>query len=85
MGHVNNAAYLDYIDEHLAATRREATLARLPRRYRIEFVAPAEAGMSLRGAGWEDRLAWCYRLESDVGRELVRARLETDAATWVGG
>jgi acyl-ACP thioesterase len=85
LAHVNNAAYLDYIEEHLLVAGHEAELAQLPRRYRIEFVSPAEPGMLVRAAGWPGELAWCYRLESADGRELVRARLETDPATWVGG
>jgi acyl-ACP thioesterase len=85
MGHVNNAAYLDYMDDHLVSAGRTAEIGRLPRRYRVEFVAPAEPGMSLVGRAWDDGLAWCYRLETADGRELVRARLETDPALWVGG
>jgi acyl-ACP thioesterase len=85
LGHVNNAAYLDYMDAHLEWAGRSAEVSRLPRRYRVEFAAPAEPGMSLVGRGWNDELAWCYRLETANGRELVRARLETDPRLWVGG
>lgn len=84
MGHVNNAAYLDYIDEQLALAS-SSMLHTFPRRYRVEFTASAEPGTSLVGRGWEDDLAWCYRLETADGRELVRARVETDPGTWVGG
>ena len=41
--------------------------------------------MSLVGRGWDDGRSWCYRLETADGSELVRARLETDPALWVGG
>lgn len=78
LGHVNNAAYLDYMDDHLVSAGRPAEVSRLPRRYRVEFMAPAEPGMSLVGRGWDDELAWCYLLETADGRELLRARLETD-------
>jgi hypothetical protein len=73
------------MDDHLVSAGRTAEIGRLPRRYRVEFVAPAEPGMSLVGRAWDDGLAWCYRLETADGRELVRARLETDPALWVGG
>ena len=85
MAHVNNAAYLDYLDEQLGPIGGEEEPRRLPRRYRVEFVGPAEAGMELVGHGWAAELAWCWRLTDADGRELVRARLETDPATWVGG
>jgi acyl-ACP thioesterase len=85
LDHVNNAAYLDYMDDHLVSTGRAAEISRLPRRYRVEFVAPAEPGTTLVGRGWDDELAWIYRLETGDGRELLRARLETDPRLWVGG
>ena len=85
MGHVNNAAYLDYLDEHfLTGVRRPGSLP-IPRRYRAEFINSAEPGTDLLGRGWDDGKAWCYRLEAEDGREMLRARLETDPATWVGG
>lgn len=85
MAHVNNAAYLDYLDEHRAAAGGSEDVVRLPRRYRIEFVLPAKMGMELSAHGWPVDLAWCWRLSDANGVELVRARLETDPATWVGG
>lgn len=83
MGHVNNAAYLDYVDEHLAAIGRRAELRRRPRRYRAEFLAPAEAGMTITGEGWETEQGWCYRL-SAAGRELFRGRFDGASGSWVG-
>ncbi|MDP8904476.1 MAG: thioesterase [Chloroflexota bacterium] len=85
LGHVNNAAYLDYLEEHLVEVGRRADPRRRPRRYRLEFVASAEAGATLNGRGWQDELAWCYHLVDANGRALLRARLETDPALWVGG
>jgi medium-chain acyl-[acyl-carrier-protein] hydrolase len=85
MGHVNNAAHLDYVDEQLADAGRSVSTGRHPRRYRIEYAAPVEHGLDLTAYGWADDLAWCYRLCDAAGRDLVRARVETDPATWVGG
>jgi acyl-ACP thioesterase len=85
MGHVNNAAYIDYVDAHLLAAGRSPSLRRVPRRYRLEFIASARPDQRLVGNGWEDGPAWCYRLESDDRVELLRARLEAELASWVGG
>jgi acyl-ACP thioesterase len=84
MGHVNNAAYLDYLDEHYLADAARATLA-VPRRYRAEFLASAEPGARLTSVGWADGPVWRYRLDDDSARELFRANLDTDAANWVDG
>jgi hypothetical protein len=29
--------------------------------------------------------SWSYRLSDESGTEMLRARLETDPASWVGG
>jgi acyl-ACP thioesterase len=86
MGHVNNAVYLDYLEEHLAATGRRGELRRRPRRYRAEFIDSAEQGMTLVAEGWPAELGYDFRLRpATEGRDLFRARLETDASLWVGG
>ena len=85
MAHVNNAAYLDYLDEHYLTDRRAIQPLPLPRRYRAEFVVAAEPGDKMVGSGWQDEIGWCYLLETHERGELFRARLETDAAAWVGG
>ncbi|MGI8928539.1 MAG: acyl-ACP thioesterase domain-containing protein, partial [Candidatus Limnocylindrales bacterium] len=85
MAHVNNAAYLDYLDEQLlVGSPADATLP-LPRRYRAEFIASAEPGAQLAGQLWQAAPGSLYRLEDDDGREMLRARVETDLASWVGG
>lgn len=85
MAHVNNAAYLDYLDESYLADGRSRPALATPRRYRAEFIASAEPDADLVGRGWTVDAAWCYRLEDSSGREMLRARLETDTANWVGG
>jgi acyl-ACP thioesterase len=84
MAHVNNAAYLDYMDEQFLGLERIRHGLPVPRRYRAEFLWSAEAGAKVIGYGWEDGSAWNYRLSTDE-RELFSARLETDPADWVGG
>lgn len=84
MAHVNNAAYLDYMDEQFLGLERMRHRMPAPRRYRAKFIASAEAGAKVEGRGWDDDKDWLYQLT--IGeRELFRARLETDQADWVGG
>ena len=85
MAHVNNAAYLDFMDEHYLGAVRMRHGMPLPRRYRAEFIRSAAASARLVGRAWAEPRAWCYRLEDDTGDELLRARLEADPASWVGG
>jgi acyl-ACP thioesterase len=84
MGHVNNAAYIDYVDEHLVASGRRADTRHVPRRYRGEFLAATEPDMTIVGEGWPAAGVWQYRLSAD-GRELFRAQFTAPDANWVGG
>ena len=87
MAHVNNAAYLDFLDEHYLAAFEAPPTARLPvpRRYRAEFVGSAPAGGEVSGRAWQAGIGWCYSLTDGAGHELLRAALEVDPASWVGG
>ena len=49
MAHVNNAAYLDYLDEQYFADADPRTPLVTPRRYRAEFIASAEPHTQLVG------------------------------------
>jgi acyl-ACP thioesterase len=84
MAHVNNAAYLDYMDEQFLGLERIRHGLPVPRRYRAEFLWSAEAGAKVIGHGWEADGTWTYHLSTDE-RELFSARLETDPSAWVGG
>ncbi|HYO44508.1 MAG TPA: acyl-ACP thioesterase domain-containing protein [Candidatus Limnocylindrales bacterium] len=85
MGHVNNAAYLDYLEEALHAVGAIAlpAIAGTPRRVRIEYLAPASPGAGILGEAWQeaqdDRDGWAWRLTDDEGRELARARVTAGA------
>ena len=81
MGHVNNAAYLDYLEEALHAVGEPGRrlLAAVPRRVRLEYVAAAAPGAALTGSAWheggsiDDR--WAWRLAGDDGRDIARGQV----------
>ena len=81
MGHVNNAAYLDYLEEALIAAGAPAAgaVSTLPRSVRLEYVTPAAAAEELAGAVWPDESAgrpgWAWRLTGGGDRELARGRV----------
>jgi acyl-CoA thioesterase FadM len=80
LGHVNNAAYLDYFEETLLAGSPGAALTTaIPRTIRLEYVAPAAPGAVLDAAAWRSEEdgggAWAWRLASgatDLARGTVR-------------
>lgn len=72
MGHVNNAAYVDWLEE----TVPDAMARQTPRRYELEYIASAEAGDVLTTQTWHGGEAWSHRLvRASDGQELIRARL----------
>jgi acyl-ACP thioesterase len=76
MGHVNNAVYLDWIEEATAHAGYAARLSLLPRRIAIEYLASAEPGDRLTATAWAAGGRWWVQLRrSDDGKELVRASL----------
>jgi acyl-CoA thioesterase FadM len=81
MSHVNNAAYLDYLEEALldAGEAAVAAIAALPRTVRIEYLAPAAPGAHLSSAAWRDDLdglaGWAWRLVDPDEREVARGRV----------
>jgi acyl-CoA thioesterase FadM len=73
MGHVNNAVYLDWIDEALVAAGL-AGASRLPRRLRMEYAASAGPGVEVEIRTWTVGDGWSARLiRAGDGAELVRA------------
>jgi acyl-ACP thioesterase len=75
MGHVNNAAYLDYMEQAVALAGGGDTLRRWPRRYRLDYALPAGPDIALVGRAWRQPDSWAYRLEDEAGRQLFRAAL----------
>jgi acyl-ACP thioesterase len=73
MGHVNNAAYLDWIEEVLLAAGRDEAVNALPRRLRLEYRASAGPGDGVVALAWDDQGGWNVRISRVDGAELVRA------------
>jgi acyl-ACP thioesterase len=74
MDHVNNAVYLDWLEESIVGVAPDGELDVLPRGYRLEYAASAEPGATVDAVTWRDGARWAHR-ESVAGTELVRARL----------
>jgi acyl-CoA thioesterase FadM len=73
MGHVNNATYLDYVDEALAAVGGPAAFTgAAPRRVRLVYLGPALPGSELVCACWPLADGWACRMSDGSGVELVR-------------
>lgn len=96
MTHVNNAAYVDYLEEAVlaAGARGAGSVSAVPRRILLEYLVPAPPGARLLSAAWPDAAGdpsgWAWRLSNEDDheddheddRELARGRLiETAAAT----
>jgi acyl-ACP thioesterase len=77
MDHVNNAVYLDWLEDAvLAAGEASAELSLVPRRYSLEYAAAADAGMALSDAAWRDDAGWRYRLTGTDGADVFRAAID---------
>ncbi len=71
LGHVNNAAYMDWLEETLPEDVRGT-----PRHYALEYAASAAQGDELVAETWPDGTGWSHRLvRASDGLELFRARL----------
>lgn len=79
MAHVNNAAYLDYVETGARrAPDGPRILGILPRRYRLEYVGPAPAGATVEARAWPIDAGLGFRLSDAAGRELLRATVEPE-------
>ena len=72
LDHVNNAAYVDWLDEALHAAGWGAA-TRLPRTVRIEYLASAERGDEVAVELSGDAKQWAALIKRSDGLELVRA------------
>jgi acyl-CoA thioesterase FadM len=84
LGHVNNAAYLDYLEEAMLETgpAPTAAVAARPRTVRIEYLLQAAPGAIVTGSTWPGEptaggdSAWAWRLTDDAGADLARGTLD---------
>ena len=81
MDHVNNAVYLDWLEEAILASGRDgsgpAAIAALARHYRLEYPLAASAGAEIETSAWVDDRGWSHRVvDTSTGQDLFRARLE---------
>lgn len=75
MDHVNNAAYLDYVEEALLGIPAAARVPReVPRRYIVDYALPASLGDRIELATWPADDGWNVRLSTLTGTEVARAR-----------
>jgi acyl-CoA thioesterase FadM len=86
LAHVNNGAYVDYLEEAVLAAGPpgEAAVRRLPRLVRVDYVVPAEPGMRLRGVAWptaeaHGSNAWAWRLTNETDQEVARGQIVEEA------
>jgi acyl-ACP thioesterase len=76
MDHVNNAVYLDWLEEAILAAAPDAPeVSAIPRRYRLEYAVAADAGASLSDVAWREGSGWAYRLQTADGTDAFRAIL----------
>lgn len=81
MGHVNNAAYVDYLEETLPGGGEAAptVVAEPLRTLRIEYALPASPRAVLATSAWREsvdgRAGWAWRLSDAEGSDIARGRL----------
>ncbi|HEX5591169.1 MAG TPA: acyl-ACP thioesterase domain-containing protein [Candidatus Limnocylindrales bacterium] len=74
MGHANNAVYLDWVEEAIAAAGASDLTTALGRRVSIEYAASAEGGDDLEARTWPSDRGWWVRLVRPAdGAEVLRA------------
>jgi acyl-CoA thioester hydrolase len=73
MDHVNNAVYLDWLEESVLAAG--GRVDGVPRHYRIEYAAAAEPGAGLESRAWQDADGWAYLVRGDGG-DVFRGRVD---------
>jgi acyl-ACP thioesterase len=79
MGHVNNAVYLDWLEEAVIEAGAPAATTTIPRRVAIEYAASAAPGDTLEAIAWPADGSWWIRLTRiDDGADVLRAAIRSD-------
>lgn len=76
MRHANHAAYVDWLEEAARAAGGAPDLAAFPRRYRLEYLAPARPGELVLARAWRAGDGWSVRFTGETGRDVFRGRVE---------
>lgn len=83
MAHVNNAVYLDWVEEAILAVGERdpaaaTELAAIPRRYRLEYLAAAGPGQRVDATAWRgDEGGWACRIaDAATGAAILGALVE---------
>lgn len=75
MAHVNNAVYVDYLEEVLSG------VAGLPgpplRHFQLEYLRPAAPGECLVAVAWPDGGGWAVAISGEASDPVLRARART--------
>lgn len=74
LDHVNNAVYVDWLEEALEAAGWLEAASALPRRYRLEYLASAARGDRVAVALSGDSGDWAATIRRADGADLIRAR-----------
>ncbi len=85
MDHVNNAVYLDWLEEALRDAGHAAAVGTLPRTVRLEYLASAAPGDDVAVRTWAAGPRWHARIARGDGVEFVRATGWSGAATQLSG
>jgi acyl-ACP thioesterase len=73
MDHVNNAVYVDWLEEAIASIGDDrASTRRIPRRVRLEYAGAAEPDAGLVGRLWHTAEGWLYHLGTASGAAIAR-------------
>jgi acyl-CoA thioesterase FadM len=75
MAHVNNATYLDVLDEALAADTGALAGPRPPARYQVEYLRPALPRATVSVVHWQADGNHLARFTDRAGEELIRAQV----------
>jgi acyl-ACP thioesterase len=81
MGHVNNAVYVDWIEEALADAGLEPATTSLPRRCRVEYRASGALADQVVVRTWTTGDEWQVRIGRGDGVEFARATGSSAAGT----
>lgn len=81
MDHLNNAAYVDFAEEVLTspagvAAGADAIPTAVPRRYLVDYAAPASLGDRIVATAWREADGWAVTLARGDGQQVARARLK---------